>query len=105
MPFTQIDIQEQITARQNESEEFKKLWNESREEYRLIGEFIALRKQEQLTQNQIAERTGIKQQVLSRMEKRENSPSLRMFCNVLQAMGYELQIVRRKDGTTFIEQA
>lgn len=54
--------------------------------------------QEQLTQNQIAERTGIKQQVLSRMEKKENSPSLRMFCNVLQAMGYELQIVRRKES-------
>lgn len=95
MPFTQINVQEQITINQSKSEEFKNLWEESREEYRLIGEFIALRKQEQLTQNQIAKRTGIRQQVLSRMEKKENSPSLRMFCNVLQVMGYELQIVKR----------
>ena len=98
MPFTKINVQEEISLRQNSSEDFKHLWNESREEYRLIGEFISLRKQEKLTQNQIAKRAGLRQQVLSRMEKRENSPSLRMFCNVLNVMGYELQIVRRNNN-------
>ena len=49
-----------------------------------------------MTQTELAELTGSKQQVISRIEKKENSPSLRMFCNMLQALGYELQIVKRQ---------
>ena len=40
--------------------------------------------------------TGTRQQVISRIEKKENSPSLKSFCNILNALGYELQIVKRR---------
>ena len=95
MPFKQLNVQEEISKRKNASKEFEKLWEESREEYRLIGEMISIRKAENVTQTELAELTGSKQQVISRIEKKENSPSLRMFCNMLQALGYELQIVKR----------
>jgi len=97
MPFGQISVQDEINKRKQNSEEFELLWKESREEYRLIGEMIRIRKAENVTQSQLAELTGSKQQVVSRIEKRENSPSLRMFCNMLYALGYELQIVKRKE--------
>ncbi|MCM1121341.1 MAG: helix-turn-helix domain-containing protein [Eubacterium sp.] len=48
-----------------------------------------------MTQSKLAELTGNKQQVISRIEKKENNPSLRMFCNILNALGYELRIVKR----------
>ena len=70
--------------------------DESREEYKLIGEMISIRKQEKITQSRLAELTGCKQQVISRIENKENSPSLRMFSNMLSALGYELQIVKKK---------
>lgn len=95
MPFEQLNVQEEINKRKNASKEFEQLWEESREEYRLIGEMISIRKAEKVTQTELAELTGSKQQVISRIEKKENSPSLRMFCNMLQALGYELQIVKR----------
>lgn len=95
MPFEQLNVQEEINKRKNSSKDFEQLWEESREEYRLIGEMISIRKAEKVTQTELAELTGSKQQVISRIEKRENSPSLRMFCNMLQALGYELQIVKR----------
>lgn len=47
-------------------------------------------------QEKPAELTGSKQQVISRIEKKENSPSLKNFCNMLGALGYELQIVKRR---------
>ncbi len=71
------------------------MWDESREEYRLIGEMIALRKSEGMTQEELAELTGSRQQVISRIEKKENSPTLKNFCAILNALGYELQIVKK----------
>lgn len=95
MPFVQVNINEEIEKHCKESPSFKKAWKESREEYKLIGEMISLRKQEKITQSKLAELTGNKQQVISRIEKKENSPSLRIFCNILDALGYELQIVKK----------
>ena len=53
------------------------------------------RKQKNMTQGELAELVGSRQQVISRIEKKENSPSLRSFCNILSALGYELRIVKR----------
>lgn len=96
MPFVKLDIDSVIESKRKNEPEFKKRWDDSREEYRLIGEMISLRKAEKVTQNDLAEMIGSKQQVISRIEKRENSPSLKSFCNMLNALGYELQIVKRR---------
>lgn len=98
MPFVEMNVIEEIDKRKRESEVFAKAWNESREEYRLIGEMISIRKAEKITQSQLAAITGSKQQVISRIEKRESSPSLKIFCSMLNVLGYELQIVKK--GTT-----
>ena len=95
MPFIEVDIKKEIEKRIEESPAFAKAWNESREEYRLIGEMISLRKAEKITQSQLAAITGSKQQVISRIEKKESSPSLKFFCSMLDALGYKLQIVKK----------
>ena len=95
MAFKDVNINAEIESLRQESPEFKKVWDESREEYRLIGEMVALRKQEKYTQSQLAELTGNKQQVISRIETKEMMPTLRLFCNILGALGYELQIVKK----------
>lgn len=64
----------------------------------LIDTVIKLRKESKITQSKLAEMTGNKQQVISRIEKKENMPSLRIFCNILNALGYELQIVKKKNA-------
>ena len=100
MPFIQVDIKQEIEKHCQESPSFAKAWNDSREEYALIGEMISLRKAEKITQSQLAALTGSKQQVISRIEKKEGKPSLRMFCNMLNAMGYRLQIVKNNEQTS-----
>ena len=95
MGFVLVDIIKEKEKEKNNSPEFCKAWNESREEYRLIGEMISIRKKSKMTQSKLADITGNKQQVISRIEKKENNPSLKMFCNLLSALGYELKIVKK----------
>ncbi len=95
MPFVEMNVQEEIQNRRETSRSFKEEWDKSVNEYQLIGDMISLRKNEKVTQSQLAAMTGNKQQVISRIEKRENSPTLKTFCNIINALGYELQIVKR----------
>lgn len=95
MPFEKIDIQEKIRHKRQQPE-FDKVWKDSREEYCLIEELIVARKRENLTQTELANLVGSKQQVISRIEKKESSPTLRMFCQLLHALGYEVKIQKIK---------
>ncbi|MCP1111351.1 DNA-binding XRE family transcriptional regulator [Lachnospiraceae bacterium PF1-21] len=94
--FMTMDVDVEIEKRRNQSKEFRDAWDSSREEYRLIGEMVKLRKTESITQKELAERTGNKQQSLSRIEKRLVSPSLRTFTNILDALGYRISIEKKK---------
>ena len=64
-------------------------------EEKLIDELVRIRKAENMSQNQLAALTGNKQQAISRIEKKENCPSLKLFYNLVNALGYELQIVKK----------
>lgn len=95
MPFAPINVKEEIEKQRDISPEFRKAWDESRAEYKLIGEMISLRKKEKITQKELAELTGNKQQVISRIERKESMPTIRAFSKILDALGYELQIVKK----------
>lgn len=62
----------------------------------LIDEVIRIRKQENLSQNELAARTGNKQQAISRIEKKEHSPSLKLFCGMINALGYDIKLVKKE---------
>ena len=96
MPFVEVNIQNEIEKQRQNNPEFRKAWDESRAEYKLIGEMISLRKQENITQKELASLTGNKQQVISRIERKESIPTIRAFSHMLDALGYELQIVKKK---------
>lgn len=96
MPFMKIDVEKEIEKQKANDPEFKQAWDDSRAEYRLIGEMISLRKQEKMTQKELASLTGNKQQVISRIERKESIPTIRVFSNILDTLGYELRIVKKK---------
>lgn len=64
-------------------------------EKELIDEIINLRKEKNMSQTELAALTGNKQQAISRIEKKEHSPSLKLFYSIVQALGYDLKIVKR----------
>ena len=52
MPFVEINVKNEIEKQRQNNPEFKKAWDESRAEYKLIGEMISLRKQENIISSQ-----------------------------------------------------
>ncbi len=93
----QVNVEQEIQKQRENDPEFKKIWDESRAEYRLIGEMISLRKKEKnYTKKELALLTGNKQQVISRIERKESIPTIRAFSRILDALGYELQIVKKR---------
>ena len=87
MTFRKINIEDKIHEKRENDIEFKKAWDESRTEYKLLGELVKLRKESGLTQLELAERSGNKQQVISRIENKENSPTLKTLCGILDVLG------------------
>lgn len=64
-------------------------------EKRLIDEVVRIRKEQKMTQSKLAELTGNKQQAISRTENKEHSPSLKLFYSMVNALGYDLQIIKK----------
>ena len=95
MPFKAIKVDEEIEKRMQQPK-FQKAWKENHAEHKLIGEMISLRKQKKITQRELALLTGNKQQVISRIERKESNTSLKLFANILDVLGYELRIVKKE---------
>lgn len=70
----------------------------SDKENALIEEFVLLRKKEKVSQKEIADRLGSKQQAISRVENCQHSPSLKLFNSMVDVLGYELKIVKKENG-------
>ena len=90
MPFITVKTEELIENMKQKDAEFAKQWDESRNEYKLIQEMIRIRKEQHITQT-----TGNKQQSISRIEKKLVKPSLASFCKIINALGYDLKIVKK----------
>lgn len=61
--------------------------------YRLGGQISVLRKRRGLTQEQLAERTGIDQAEISRIERGAGNPTEDTLARIAQALGAELALV------------
>ena len=64
-------------------------------EKKLIDEVVQIRKEQKMSQSRLAELTGNKQQAISRTENKEHSPSLKLFYSMVNALGYDLQIIKK----------
>ena len=95
MPFKEFDVDKYIEERQGSDLEFKEAWDSSRTEYRILGELIKLRKDKGMSQVELAKKTGHKQQVISRMENKESSPTLKTFCALADELDIEIRLVPR----------
>ena len=68
----------------------------SEKEKELIDELTSLRKAKNISQNEMVKLIGNKQQAISRIEKKEHSPSLQLFYSMVYALGYDLRIVKQQ---------
>lgn len=72
--------------------EFKKEWDSSEMEYQLMMMVLKARNEQNLTQSELAERTGIRQSNINRIEKGQALPSILTLSKIAHGLGKELQI-------------
>ncbi len=80
-------LKEQMT-----NPEFKKEWDKNELEYQLMMMILKARNEQHLTQSELAERTGIRQSNISRIEKGQALPSISTLSKIAHGLGKKLQI-------------
>lgn len=61
-------------------------------EYELIIEFIRLRKEASLSQQEIADKSNVIRTTIARIENQMNSPQIKTMLQILEPLGYTLKI-------------
>lgn len=82
----------ELLNEQLEDTEFKKEWDDLQPEMDVIRAMIDNRIAQNLTQKELAERTGINQADISKLENGTRNPSLKMLKRLAAGMGMQLKI-------------
>ena len=75
--------------------ETAKEYEELRPQYEVISQIIKVRDEQGITQQELAERTGIRQSNISRFEGGNYNPSLAFLSRIAKGLGMELHIELR----------
>lgn len=67
------------------------------EEFDLICKYIKIRYESKITQRELADKIGIAQSTIARMEKNMHSMSLSNFIKLLDALNYKLDIKKKEE--------
>jgi DNA-binding XRE family transcriptional regulator len=91
-----IDPATEVTRLKHLSPEFAKAWAKLADEFDALDTLLAARKRAGLTQAQVAEKMGVKQSALARVEasiaSRSRAPSLATLRKYAQAVGCKLEL-------------
>ena len=93
MPFRKQSVNELLEHAKKDDPVFEEYWVQHEEERALRSDLIALRQAKGFTQHELAMRCGVSQQLISRIENGENSPTLRTLCKILAVLGYHIEFV------------
>ena len=66
-------------------------------EYELIAEFIRLRKDANLSQQDIANQSKVIRTTIARIENGMNSPQIKTMLQILEPLGYTLKIEKKHE--------
>ena len=83
---------EEAIAREMQNPEFKAEWDALEPEFQIIRAIIEGRERNDLTQEQLAEATGINQANISRLEHGTANPSLRTLKRLAAGLGTQLKL-------------
>lgn len=81
-----------------ENPEVKREYDALEPEYDIIQAMIDARKDQNLTQKELSDRTGITQADISRIEKGTRNPSLEMLKRLAKGLGMQLKVEFIKPG-------
>lgn len=72
--------------------EFKKEWDEMEPEFQLIKAMLKGREEQKISQRELADKTGITQADISKMESGDANPTLDTLKRIASGLGMSLQL-------------
>lgn len=91
-----MDFNEYLKNSLAEDEELKKEYDGLQKEYELIEKLINARLESNLTQKELAQKCGIKQSNISRLESGKSNPTIRFLEKIADSLDCDLVIELRK---------
>ncbi len=85
------DIDE-LLSEELKNPEFAKAWDETELEYQIKSMLIKARIENNMTQKQLSEKSGIRQSNISRIEKGMCIPTLHTLCEIAKSYGKKIRI-------------
>lgn len=73
--------------------DFKKAYDNLDPEYKLARDIIKARKAKHMTQAQLAERAGVRREIIARLESGTSNPKYSTITKVVSVLGKELKLV------------
>ena len=80
-----------LNERMNDPQ-FRKAWDELEPEFQIIRAMIEAREEANMTQKELAEKTGIAQGDISKLENGSSNPSIRTLQRIAEGLGKKLVI-------------
>ena len=72
--------------------EFRAAWDEADTEYQIQKALISAREERNMTQQQLAEATGINQRVISRIESGNSNPTVKTLLRLAKGLNKKLDL-------------
>ena len=101
MPFTKVNVKEQINKRLENDVELKKAYDSAQHEYEVVKQLVKMRNEMGFSQRDIANQSGLTQQMVSRIETVDNSPTLRNFIKYVDSLGLEIKLEKKNTNMEY----
>ncbi len=83
---------ERLLQQEMKNPEFQKEWNALEPEFNIIQAMIDARKKSHLTQKELAQKTGINQADISKLENGNANPTLTLLQRLAEGMDMQLKL-------------
>ena len=83
----------QVLKEKMKNPEFRKEWDELEPEFQLIKAMLKARDEQNLSQRQLSDMTGITQADICKMESGEANPTLQTLKRIARGLGMRLELV------------
>jgi len=87
------DMEKYLQSRLAKDPEFKRIYEERKSIKAIIFELVRTRIKKGLSQKELAEKAGLKQPAIGRMESGDTVPNLKTICKVAGALDLQIKAV------------
>ena len=95
MSFKKVNVKEEISKRIENDAELKAAYEQAQLEYDVVKQLVKARNEMGFSQNDVAKQSGLTQQMVSRIETVDNSPTLRNFIRYADSLGLQIKLEKK----------